>query len=79
VSESPSPIQHPTWQVQMMRNSEGAYDIGLVLAGRSHQLTWSEATTLSVALKVAVECATSPEDHVGVDDAAGTPAPFEDP
>jgi ribosomal protein S12 methylthiotransferase accessory factor YcaO len=60
-SQTPGEFTHPPWQVQMKRNDDGTHDIGLVLAGRSTRLTWQEATTLSVALKVAVDNATTAE------------------
>lgn len=70
---SPIVFLHPPWQVQMERNPDGSYDIGLVLAGRSNRLSWHEATTLSVALKVAVENAATADDKSRVD-ANGVPA-----
>jgi hypothetical protein len=55
---------HPPWQVQMERNRDGTYDVGLVLAGRTSRMTCQEATTLSVALAVGVESATAPEPEL---------------
>lgn len=64
----PVTFLHPPWQVQMERNEDGTYDVGLVLAGRTSRMSREEATTLSVALRVAVESATEPHvDEVTTD------------
>lgn len=56
---NPIVFLHPPWQVQLERNDDGSLDIGLVLAGRANRLSRHEATTLSVALKIAVDEAMS--------------------
>jgi plasmid maintenance system antidote protein VapI len=66
---TPVTYVHPPWQVQMERNDDGTYDVGLDFAGRTGRMNWGEATSLSVALKVAVEnaAATDGESRADVD------------